>query len=138
MTCRRAGKLCRIIPQLVRREFGKIKMGSLPGNMSRRKKWLIAAGALGLTALSALLITASVASKRFEPYVREQAIQYLRTRFNSDVELAALHVKLPKISTLKLYLTRGRGSEISVEGDGLAVRRKGRPGAPPMFAVRKF
>jgi len=106
--------------------------------MSRRRKLLIGVGTVTLVGFAALAILASAMSKRVEPYVREQALQYLRTRFDSEAEIAALRVKLPKISALKLYLMQGRGAIVSVEGDGVSLRHKGRRDVPPMFAMRKF
>jgi hypothetical protein len=106
--------------------------------MSRRKKWLIGVGAVAVAGIAALMITATVMSKRLEPYVRDQAMRYLRTRFDSEVELGALRIQLPKVSALKLYLTRGRGAVISVAGDRLSLRHKGRRDVPPMFAMRRF
>jgi len=63
--------------------------------MSKRKKYLV----IGLVASVLLgfvlmLVVASRLAKRFEPYIREQAILYLRQRFDSEVELTALRVRV--------------------------------------------
>src|SRR5438552_2278178 len=105
--------------------------------MTKRKKWLIGVAVLAAVS-NVVVIAASVASKRFEPYVRQQTIEYLSARFDSDVDLASLHVRLPKASALKLFLTRGRGAVISVEGDGVSLRRKGRSDSAPIFTMRRF
>ena len=55
-------------------------------------------------------ITVSRLSRRFEPYLREQAIEYLQKRFNSDVQIASLKVRLPRTSPIRLVLTHGRGA----------------------------
>lgn len=83
-------------------------------------------------------IGAAVLSRRFEPYIRQQAIDYLRKRFDSDVDLFALHIRLPKTSPLRLILARGRGGVARVEGDGLALRHKQMPEAPPIFLIKHF
>ncbi len=84
------------------------------------------------------MVAARILSRRFEPYVREQTVEYLKKRFASDVELGALHVRLPRTSPLRLLRTRGRGEITRVEGEGLTMRLLGRPELPPVFAIRKF
>ena len=107
--------------------------------MSKRKKYLV----IGLVASVLLgfvlmLVVASRLAKRFEPYIREQAILYLRQRFDSEVELTALRVQMPQTSPLRLLLNRGRGAVARVEGEGLLLRHKGRKDVPPMFAMKEF
>jgi hypothetical protein len=106
--------------------------------MTRRKKgWLIGIAAALLIFGVAVWIAVSVISKRFEPLIREQAIRYLRERFQSDVELAALRVHWPKMSALNILRTHGRGYKVVVEGEGLALRFGGVRDMPPLFAIRK-
>ena len=91
-----------------------------------------------LTAVIALLIAAQYFSKRLEPYIRDQAIRYMRDRFEGDVELASLHVQLPKVSALHLLWTRRAGAIAHVDGTGLLLRHKGRTDVPPMFGLKHF
>ena len=106
--------------------------------MGRKRKWLIGIAVATILGIAALSVIAFVLARRFEPYMREQAVEYLRSRFDSDVELAALHVHLPKTSPLRLLLRKGRGARARVEGEGILLRRKGRRDVPPMFAIKKF
>ena len=106
--------------------------------MTRKREWLIGIAVATMLGIVALFVTASILARRFEPYIREQAIEYLRKEFDSDVELAALRVHLPKTSPLRLLLTKGRGALARVEGEGISLRHKGRRDVPPMFAVKKF
>ena len=107
--------------------------------MTKRKKtFLIGLGMFALLSVIAVLMAASLLAKRFEPYIREQAILYLHNRFDSDVELAALRVRMPKTSPLRLLMTRGRGAVARVEAEGLLLRHKGRRDVPPMFAMKGF
>jgi hypothetical protein len=106
--------------------------------MSRRQKWLTGLGIAALAGLASLFIAAHVLSRRFEPYIRAQAIEYLSKRFDSHVELAALRVHLPSGSPLRILLTRGRGAIARVEGEGLSLRHKDRQDVPPMLAMQKF
>jgi AsmA-like C-terminal region len=107
--------------------------------MSKRKKYLIVGLAVSvLLGFVLMLIVASRLAKRFEPYIREQAILYLRRRFDSEVELTALRVRMPQTSPLRLLLNRGRGAVARVEGKGLLLRHKGRTDVPPMFAMKEF
>jgi hypothetical protein len=102
------------------------------------KLWLMVAGLAVLMLAAAGFIAARILSRRFEPYVREQAIEYLKKRFASDVELLALHVRMPQTSPLRLLMARGRGGITRVDGEGLTMRLQGRPDLPPIFAIRKF
>src|SRR6266508_2555867 len=105
---------------------------------STKRKWLIACVLLvGISAISLVLI-ASILSQRFEPYIRDEAIRYLQERFDSEVELGALKVHLPRTSTLRMLVTRGRGAVAEVEGSNLSLRHSGRRDMPPMFAINPF
>jgi hypothetical protein len=106
--------------------------------MTRKKKWLLAIGAVAGVAIIGLTLAGIVLNRRFQPYLREQAILYLRKRFDSDVQLAGLHVSLPRLSPLRWAVTRGRGTQLWVDGYGLVLRHKGRTDLPPMFSIRKF
>ena len=95
--------------------------------MSKRKKHLLIGLVLfGLLGFILMLIAASILAKRFEPYIRDQAILYLRRRFDSEVELRSLRVRMPQTSPLRLLLSRGRGAVARVEGEGVLLRHKGR------------
>lgn len=102
--------------------------------MRRWIKW----GALAFAA-AVILLACGVffAGRYFEPYIREQAILYLRQRFDSDVELTRLHVQLPGWSALRLLL-QGSVALVDVEGEGLQMRHKGRRDVPPLFVLRRF
>ena len=107
--------------------------------MTRRtKRWLIAIGAMTLLSLVALTVAGYVLANRFEPYIREQVISYLQDRFDSDVELAALRVRMPRVSLLQMWFTRGRDMIATVEGDGVVLRHKGRRDLPPIFSMKDF
>ena len=105
---------------------------------SGKKKWFLG---IALTA-SAGLITAFFVgrhmARRFEPYIKEQAVEYLKQRFDSEVELSSLTVALPRLSPVKLVWSRGRGTIAHVEGNGVLLRHKGRRDLPPMFAMKSF
>ncbi len=107
--------------------------------MSRRKKsWFIGVAAvLALTAI-ALCVTASRLTKRFQPLIREQAIQYLSDRFDSDVEIESLQIRMPKLSIPQLILKRGRGTRVAVEGTGVSLRLRGSDSPAPLFRMRRF
>lgn len=85
-----------------------------------------------------LVVGAYRLSGEFEPYIREQAIQYLQKRFNSDVQLDSLTVSVPKLSPWKTLVNRGRGTEATVEGAGVSLKYRGNPDAPPMFVMKRF
>ena len=90
-----------------------------------------------MTVLVALSVAGYVLAKRVEPYVRTQVISYLQSRFDSEVELAALRVRVPRFSPLQALFRRGRGVFANVEGDGILLRHKGRRDFPPMFSMKR-
>jgi len=101
-----------------------------------KKRWLIGIGSAAAFIIVALLIAAAVLAKRLEPYVRQQAIEYLQKRFNGDVQIAALHLHLPNTSPLRLMMTGGRGALGLVDGNDIVIRQRGQQS--PLFAMKKF
>jgi hypothetical protein len=91
-----------------------------------------------LALAAAGIIAARQLSRRFEPYVRQQAIDYLEKRFAAQVELRALRVHPPKTSLLRLLLSRGRGGIARVDGEGLTLRLRDRADLPPVFSIPRF
>ena len=110
----------------------------------RKRYWLLAVGLAAVAVIIGLVLAASALRDRIDPYARQQVVQYLSRRFNSDVELRALHIGIPRTSMLRLLLTRGRGGMVTIEGEGLALRSKRRQdlptsgSPPPLFAIQKF
>ena len=105
---------------------------------ARRRKWLVATTLVVAVATGGLFVAASILAKRIEPYIREQVIQYLRKRFDSEVELARLQVHVPPAVPLRLLLRGGRRTLAQVEGTDLSLRHHGRRDLPPMFALERF
>ena len=99
---------------------------------------LIISGLAGAVLLVSVIIGARILAGRFEPYIRDQAIQYLKKRFDSDVELAALRVRLPNISPLKMVLHGGKGQLARVEGEGLSLRHRRLKDDLPLFVMKRF
>jgi len=99
----------------------------------RKRRWIIGISTAVVLTFIGLVVAASVLSKRFEPFIREQALQYMRERFDADVELGALRIQMPKASPLAVLLNRGRGTSARVEADGVSMRYRGVPDMPPLF-----
>jgi len=93
--------------------------------MQRRTKWLLAAGLIGIPAAGGLtlLYLAKRHAAKIEPYIRDQAVAYLRDRFDADVEIADLRIDIPALSPVKMYLTKGRGVLASVTGQGISLKK---------------
>ena len=104
----------------------------------KKRQWLIATGLFFVLGMLAAYIAASRLSRKFEPYLREQAIEYLQKRFNSDVQLATLKVRLPRSSPIRLVLTKGRGAIARVEGFGIVLRHRESGNYPPLLTIRHF
>lgn len=104
----------------------------------RKKKWLLIAGIAAAAFFAAVFIAAHFIVKHFEPIVREQAIEYLRERFHSDVELQALHLKLPRMSAFQVVRKHGRGAKVAVDCEGLSMWFGGARNLPPLFGIKKL
>jgi hypothetical protein len=103
----------------------------------RKRNFLIAlAGFAGLS-VAVLFVAGYMLAKRSEPYIRQQTIQYLEKRFDSDVELASLQVHLPKMSVFEMIARRARGAVARVEAEGISMRHKANPDLPPMFRMKQ-
>jgi hypothetical protein len=105
---------------------------------ARKRNWIVAIGIVVALMAVGLTIAASVLAARLDPYARQTAISYLSQRFDSDVQIQALHLRLPGTSPLRLLLTRGRGITVRLEGQGLSMRLKARPDSVPLILIRKF
>ena len=77
-------------------------------------------------------------ARRVEPYIRDQVIAYLHDRFDSDVEMETLRIRMPRASLVETVFNRGHGLMASVEGDDVKLRYKGRRDIPPMFSMKQF
>lgn len=104
---------------------------------ARRRNWVVAIFVTALLLATGLAVAASHLAKRLEPQARQEAIRYLSQRFDADVQLEGLHIRLPRTSPLHLLLTRGRGISARVEGQNLSVRLH-KPATAPLFVIRKF
>jgi hypothetical protein len=103
-----------------------------------RKVWFAGIGLFAGVAVLSGFLALRMLSRRVEPYVRQQAIEYLTHRFDSDVQLSGLKVRFPKSSPLSLLISRGRGGHVRIEGGGLSLWYRGRHDRPPLFAIQKF
>jgi hypothetical protein len=103
-----------------------------------KKKWLLGIGLVGFFTAGGLVVAGFVLAGHIEPYVHQQAIQYLRQRFDSDVQIQTLHVRIPEISPLRLLLTRRWGASARIEGEGLSVWIRGGGDGAPLISIRKF
>ena len=88
--------------------------------------------------LITLFVVGREMAKRFEPYIREQAINYLQDRFDSKVEMGALRISMPNLSPFRLIFSKGRGAIARVEGENILLRHKGRDDIAPMFLMKRL
>lgn len=96
--------------------------------MRQRTKWLVAL-LLGvpLTGGLVLVYLARNYASRIEPYLRDQAVLYLRDRFQADVAIGSLRIDIPALSPVKLFLSKGRGVRASVHGESIVLNQQNRP-----------
>jgi hypothetical protein len=105
---------------------------------AKKKKWLIALVASAGITVAILFLVGQRMARRVEPYIREQAIQYLQRRFDSEVEIESLQISIPKLSPLRLIGRDLKGAVARVEGKRVLLRHKGRRDIPPMFVMKEF
>jgi len=106
--------------------------------MTKRQRYGLIGFGIFVVFVCGPLVGTWILSHRLDPYIREQAIQYLQKRFDADVEIASLRVHMPELSVFRLIGTLGRGSAIHVDGDGVVLRLKGHPDLPPLFKMKKI
>jgi hypothetical protein len=104
----------------------------------RRKRWIIIAASVAAATVVGLFVAAAILSRRIEPFIREQAIAYMSERFNSDVTIEKLRIRMPRLSPVRLVLMKGRGAVAGVEGEGISMRFRGSGTDRPLFSIRKF
>jgi hypothetical protein len=92
------------------------------GLKRRRWPWIVAV--LAAAAVVAAVFVRTYADNLIERRVRPATIELLEERFQSDVELARLNVRV--FPTL------------AIEGHGLVLRHKGRPDIPPLITIQTF
>lgn len=106
--------------------------------VSSRTRWILWISIPLFLIVAGVGIAAKVLSARIEPLVREHAVQYLRQRFDSDVEIGALHVSLPFGSPVAALLRGGRETQAIVAGERVTLWHKHRHDRPPLVVIRKF
>jgi hypothetical protein len=92
--------------------------------------WLTVSVALVVAVLGT---AAWFAARHFQPFVREQTVQYLREKFGTGVELGTFHVSVTVGSLWKLET-----AVVHASGDGLVLPYPDQPGLPPLIKVGKF
>ncbi len=105
--------------------------------MAKRKKWLLWTSVPLLLILMGVAVAARVLSRRIEPFIREQTVEYLRQRFDSDAEIGSLHVSMPIGSPLGVLLRGGRGAMARVTAERVSLWHKHNHDRPPLVAIRK-
>ncbi|WP_321477537.1 hypothetical protein [uncultured Paludibaculum sp.] len=106
--------------------------------MSRRKRWIVWLGAGAGVVLVGLAGLGLYFARRFDPFLREQTIAYLGDRFDAEVELATLKVRMPLASPLEILARHGKGAMARISGEGLTLRLKSLPNRPAFMTMRKF
>ena len=82
--------------------------------------WLVT----GMGGLAALAAISAAYLRWFSPIDRAWVVRTLETRYEANVELKSFRASLfPRID---------------IEGEGLVLRRKDRPGLPPLASIRRF
>lgn len=107
--------------------------------MRRRTKWLIGIGIAAVAVTASTFIAGMLLVRRFEPDLRREALAYLSDRFDSDVTLGALHVRMTSKSPWRALFRKGRGMMAHVEGDDVSLRRRNSPSdLPPLITIGRF
>ncbi len=95
----------------------------MPSESSPRRTWPYVVG-IAVGVLAGLVLFVFLRTRNIEERTREWVVSELQQRFNSEVELETLHVKILP--------------QMGVDGEGLSIRYHNRRDLPPMFHVQKF
>jgi hypothetical protein len=107
--------------------------------VTRALKWFLAGTSAALiVVIIALSVSASRIRGRMEDRARRAVIEYLEKRFDSQVEFQSLQLSIPQVSSWSLLWREGRGVLATVDGNGLVVRLRRDPEAPPFFRIPHF
>src|SRR6266511_4256251 len=97
------------------------------------RKWILRAAGVLAFLFIASLTAGWILARRFEPFVREQAIGYLEQKFGTGVQLASSHVSVTLVSPF-----RWRSAGLRVRGEGLVLPDRGGTDRPPLVKVGNF
>ncbi len=95
-----------------------------PRAAGKRRRWPWIVGILAALAVVGLIVVRTRADNMIERRLRPATIALLERRFQSEVELAGLSVRV--FPTL------------AIEGRGLVLRHKDRTGVPPLITIERF
>ena len=103
-----------------------------------RRRWYLWIWVPLLLTLAGVAIAARVLSRRVEPFIREQTVEYLRQRFDGDVYIGSLHISMPIGSPFEVWLRGGRGAQVHVTAERVSLWHKHRHDRPPLVVMSKF
>ena len=105
--------------------------------LTRKQRWILGISIALAVFFVATYVAGSLLLKRVEPTVREQAIRYLRERFHADVQIAAIHIHLPRVSTMGLVFRKQRGAIVSVDAEKIVLSQPQRANTP-LFTINQL
>jgi hypothetical protein len=105
--------------------------------MRRIWKILLSLGLVLGVVIGVLIYKAREIVTEFEPYVKDQALAYLREKYDANVEIESLKFHLPAMNRLELYLNKGKGAKAGVTLNGIVLRRKDRPDDAPLLTMKR-
>jgi hypothetical protein len=106
-----------------------------------RRKWrrrLLWGGAVVAVLFAVLAGTTRYLAARFKPYLREQTLNYLRNRFDCDVELGSFDVSMPIRDPVRMLFEKGKGAHVRVRIDDIKISHKSRQDLPPLLLMNRL
>ncbi len=106
------------------------------GNKRRTWRWRVMWVGLAVAALLALMAGAALyLAGHLEPLLRDRTVEYLRKRFDGEVDLGRFDVSMPVRDPIRVLLEKGKGAHVRVRIDKIAVRHRGRRDIAPLLLM---
>jgi hypothetical protein len=98
----------------------------------------LGAGAVVAILLAVLAGTARYFAASLKPTLHRKTIEYLRERFDGNVELDSFDVHMSIRDPVRLLLEKGKGTHVRVRINGIKINSRSRKDLPPLLLMSRL